>query len=86
MKLDPIPKGDYAVKEDARLENWEPYRAPLAPGQHPHYPANGLKVLGKRLPLVDSPNKVTGQAMYTRQFGKHTCIIKFIAWYGFVIR
>ena len=65
MKLDPIPKGDYAVKEEARLENWEPYRAPLPKGQHPHYPANGLKVVGKRVPLVDGPWKVTGQAVYT---------------------
>lgn len=65
MKLDPMPNPKGAVVEEARLENWEPYRAPLAPNQHPHYPPNGLKVLGKRVPLVDSPAKVTGQAVYT---------------------
>ena len=66
MKLDPVPNPKYAVVEpEARVENWEPYRAPLVPGQHPHYPANGLKLLGKRVPLVDGPQKVTGQAVYT---------------------
>ena len=66
MKLDPIPKEkDAVVVPDAKIENWEPYRAPLAPGHHPHDPPNGLKLLGKRLPLVDAPGKVTGQAVYT---------------------
>jgi 4-hydroxybenzoyl-CoA reductase alpha subunit len=66
VKLDPIPRAkDAVVEPDARLENWEPYRAPLAPGHHPHDPPNGLKLLGKRLPLIDSPQKVTGQATYT---------------------
>ena len=65
MKLDPTPKAKDIIREEAKLENWEPYRAPLEPGRHPHYPPNGLKVLGKRVPLVDSPNKVTGQAVYT---------------------
>lgn len=66
MKLEPIPKKDAAVVEpEARIENWEPYRAPLAPGGHPHDPPNGLKLLGKRVPLVDGPQKVTGQATYT---------------------
>ncbi|HUR69736.1 MAG TPA: xanthine dehydrogenase family protein molybdopterin-binding subunit [Candidatus Thermoplasmatota archaeon] len=64
MKLEPGRPKDL-VREPAKLENWEPYRAPLAPGQHPHYPPNGLKVLGKRVPLVDGANKVTGQAVYT---------------------
>jgi len=65
VRLDPNPRAKDIVREEARLENWEPYRAPLEPGKHPHIPANGLKVLGKRVPLVDSPNKVTGQAIYT---------------------
>ncbi|HEX2022504.1 MAG TPA: xanthine dehydrogenase family protein molybdopterin-binding subunit [Candidatus Thermoplasmatota archaeon] len=66
MKLDPVPVPKAAVVEpDAKVENWEPYRLPLAPGQHPHYPPNGLKVVGKRVPLVDSWHKVTGQAVYT---------------------
>ena len=65
MKLHPSPREKDIVREEARLENWEPYRAPLEPGKHPHIPANGLKVLGKRTPLVDGPNKVTGQATYT---------------------
>ncbi|MFA5862724.1 MAG: xanthine dehydrogenase family protein molybdopterin-binding subunit, partial [Candidatus Thermoplasmatota archaeon] len=66
MKLDPTPKAkDAVVEPHARVENWEPYRAPLAPGVHPHTPPNGFKVLGSRHPLVDSPQKVTGQATYT---------------------
>jgi 4-hydroxybenzoyl-CoA reductase subunit alpha len=66
MKLDPIPKDkDAVVVPHAKVENWEPYRAPLAPGHHPHDPPNGLKLLGKRMALVDSPQKVTGQAVYT---------------------
>lgn len=65
MKLDPVPREKDLVREEARLENWEPYRLPLEPGKHPHVPLNGLKLLGKRVPLVDAPNKVTGQALYT---------------------
>ena len=66
MKLAPVPNPKAAVVEpEARVENWEPYRAPLEPGKHPHYPPNGLKLLGKRVPLVDGPQKVTGQAVYT---------------------
>lgn len=65
MKLEPVPKETSRVEEEARLEKWEPYRAPLAPGEHPHYPRGGLKVVGKRMPLMDSWHKVTGQATYT---------------------
>jgi len=65
VKLDPIPKEKARVKEEARVENWEPYRAPLSKGEHPHYPKEGLKVIGKRQALVDAPWKVTGQATYT---------------------
>ena len=66
MKLDPVPREkDRVVEPEPRIENWEPYRAPLAPGQHPHYPMNGLKVIGKRMTLVDAYHKVTGQATYT---------------------
>ncbi|HVM44567.1 MAG TPA: xanthine dehydrogenase family protein molybdopterin-binding subunit, partial [Candidatus Thermoplasmatota archaeon] len=65
VKLEPTPRAKDVVREEARLENWEPYRAPLEPGKHPHIPANGLKVLGKRTPLLDGANKVTGQAVYT---------------------
>jgi len=66
VKLDPVPRAkDAVVEPDAKVENWEPYRMPLAPGRHPHDPPGGLKLLGKRVPLVDGPQKVTGQAVYT---------------------
>ncbi|MEA3198814.1 MAG: hypothetical protein QOE90_242 [Thermoplasmata archaeon] len=66
MKLDPTPKEkDRVAYPEAEAHGWQPYRAPLEPGHHPHYPANGLKLLGKAVPLVDGADKVTGQAVYT---------------------
>ncbi|HWG89518.1 MAG TPA: xanthine dehydrogenase family protein molybdopterin-binding subunit [Candidatus Thermoplasmatota archaeon] len=66
MPLDPIPDARKAVVvKEPKLTNWEPYRKPMPKGEHPHYPQNGLKVVGTRKPLVDSPLKVTGEAVYT---------------------
>ncbi len=63
---EPLPdeRKRVVVKED-KTKNWEAYRDPLPKDQHPHYPKNGLKVLGTSKPLVDGPMKVTGEAVYT---------------------
>jgi 4-hydroxybenzoyl-CoA reductase alpha subunit len=67
MGLAPIPDPKKAVRV-AQVEpekRWAPYREPLTPGEHPHNPPEGLKVIGKRTPLVDGRKKVTGEALYT---------------------
>lgn len=61
----PNAKKRVRVADVDRAEKWTPYRQPLPPGEHPHKPPEGFKLLGKRVPLVDGPLKVTGQAVYT---------------------
>ncbi|MBI2077142.1 MAG: molybdopterin-dependent oxidoreductase [Euryarchaeota archaeon] len=67
MTLEPIPdKRKAVVVPDVDPEaKWRPYREPLPAGEHPHRPAEGFKLLGKRVPLIDGPSKVSGQAVYT---------------------
>jgi 4-hydroxybenzoyl-CoA reductase subunit alpha len=67
MSLPPVPnpKHDVKVPDVDPEEKWKPYREPLAPGEHPHKPPEGFKLLGRKVPLVDGPLKVAGQAVYT---------------------
>lgn len=67
MTLPPIPnpKSDVKVRDIDVEKKWKPYRKPLAPGHHPHDPPGGTRLLGKRIPLIDGPLKVSGQAVYT---------------------
>lgn len=66
MTLPPIPDPSKAVKvPDVRPEEkWKPYRKPLPAGDHPNKPPGGYKILGKRIPLIEGPLKVSGQAVY----------------------
>jgi len=66
MSLPPVanPKHDVKVPDVDPEEKWRPYREPLAPGEHPHRPPEGYKILGTRVPLVDGPLKVSGQGVY----------------------
>lgn len=67
MKLAPIPDPKKAVRvpDVDPEEKWRPYRKPLPAGEHPHKPPEGYKILGGRVPLIDGPGKVSGQAVYT---------------------
>ncbi len=67
MKLPPIPDPSKAVveKDVDPAAKWRPYRKPLPPGEHPNKPPEGYKLLGKSIPLIDGPLKVSGQAVYT---------------------
>jgi hypothetical protein len=67
MTLAPIPDPKKAVKvpDVDPQAKWKPYREGLAKGEHPHKPKEGFKILGKRIPLIDGPLKVSGQAVYT---------------------
>jgi len=66
LDLPPIPDRKKAVEvPEVDLSKWEPYRAPLPPGSHPHDPPGGTKVVGRPTPLVDARGKVSGQAAYT---------------------
>ncbi|HEX9816572.1 MAG TPA: xanthine dehydrogenase family protein molybdopterin-binding subunit [Candidatus Thermoplasmatota archaeon] len=60
-------------------EKWKPFRQPLPKGEHPHKPPEGFKILGKRIPLIDGPLKVSGQAVYTDDIQlPHMLIAKFL--------
>ncbi|HLF06801.1 MAG TPA: hypothetical protein VI893_06495, partial [Thermoplasmata archaeon] len=67
MGLAPIPDPKKAVRvpQVDPEKSWTPYREPLPPGQHPHMPPEGFKVIGKPTPLIDGRKKVTGEAVYT---------------------
>jgi 4-hydroxybenzoyl-CoA reductase subunit alpha len=81
MPLKPIPEKKYDVKvPDVDPEaQWRPYREPLPPGRHPHDPLEGLKILGTKVPLIDGPSKVSGQAVYTDDIVlPHMLVAKFV--------
>lgn len=60
-------------------EKWKPFRQPLPKGEHPHKPPEGFKIIGKRIPLIDGPLKVSGQAVYTDDIQlPHMLIAKFL--------
>jgi 4-hydroxybenzoyl-CoA reductase subunit alpha len=61
----PDPKKAVRVPDVKPEEKWRSYREPLRKGEHPHKPPEGFKILGKRIPLIDGPAKVSGQAVYT---------------------
>lgn len=81
MTLAPVPDPKKAVRvPDVNAEaKWKPFRQPLPKGEHPHKPPEGFKILGKRIPLIDGPLKVSGQAVYTDDIQlPHMLVAKFV--------